>query len=114
MRLAMGRAAQEVLPLPKTRHIGAWVGWTLQFAEACLHRVGRMLAWAVIVVLALGVGPLVLWLGYLFLRPFLPMSDWSWLWGAALFSIAFSAWKGAAASREIQRLLGRLIESLRG
>ena len=110
----MGRAAQEVLPRPKTWHIGAWVGSTLQFAEACVHRVGRMLAWAVMVVLALGVGPLVLWLGYLLLRPFVAMSDWSWLWGAALFSIAFSAWKGAAASREIQRLLGRLIESLRG
>jgi hypothetical protein len=110
----MGRAAQEVLPLPKASHIGAWVGWTLQFAEACLHRVGRMLAWAVMVLLALGVGPVVLWLGYLFLRPFLAMSDWSWLWGAALFSVAFSAWKAAAAIGEIQRLLGRLIESLRG
>jgi hypothetical protein len=73
-----------------------------------------MLAWAVIVVLALGVGPLVLWLAYLLLRPFLAMSDWSWLWGAALFSIVFSAWKAAAAIREIQRRLGRLIESLRG
>jgi hypothetical protein len=110
----MGRTAEEVLPLQKTWHMGAWIGWTLQFAEACLHRVGRMLAWAVIVVLALGVGPLVLWLGYLFLRPFLAMSDWSWLWGAALFSIAFSAWKAAAAPCEIQRLLGRLIETLRG
>ena len=69
-----------------------------------------MLAWAVIVGLAFGVGPLVLWLGYLFLRPFLPMSDWSWLWEAALFSIAFSSWKAAAAPSEIQRLLGRLIE----
>ena len=110
----MERAAQEVLPPPKTGHIGACVGWTLQFAEACLHRVGRMLAWAAIVVLALGVGPVVLWLAYLFLRPFLAMSDWSWLWGAALFSIAFSAWKAASAIREMQRLLGRLIESLRG
>ena len=88
--------------------------WSAHKHETAMGRVGRMLAWAVIVVLALGVGPLVLWLGYLFLRPFLAMSDWSWLWGAALFSIVFSAWKAGAAIREIQRLLGRLIESLRG